>query len=156
MSVARKWRVVRNLHPLALPRSPWREAAAPSNSQGSRWVAEDSTPWPKAMLSLLIIQRQKLDGIHCSIACHWISPGSTWPLARGSPKEQQSASCQSSTGLTTGQAWLWELEAHGAAQLVPRQGHPTASKPHLTASPRETSIPAWFAHVLLSDPPPTY
>lgn len=77
-------------------------------------------------------------------------------LGKGQPKEQGSASCQSSTGLTTEQAWLWELEAHGAAQLIPRQGHPTASKFHLAASPRETSIPAWFAHVLLSDPPPTY
>lgn len=146
--MVRQWRVVRNLHPLALPRSPWRQAAAPSNSQGSRWVAEDGDSWPKATLSPLIIQREELHGIHCSIACHWISPGTTWPLARGSPKEQGRASSHSSTGLTREQAWLWEPKAHGAAQLVPRQGH-------LTASPRETSIPAWFAHALLSDPPPT-
>lgn len=129
MSVARQWRIVRNLHPLSLSRSPWRQAAAPSNSWGSRWVAEDSAPWLKATLSLLIIQRQKLDGIHCSIACHWISPGSTWPLARGSPK---------SRGVPAARA------AQGSPQSKPGSGSWRHTVLHSSSPGRDTLQPASF------------
>lgn len=111
--------------------------------------------------SLLIIQRQKLDGIRCSIACHWITAGQHVTLGKGQPQSAEVApaarAAQGSSQSTPGSAG-WRHTA--ATQPVPRRWHVTASKPHLIASPREMEhhslVCKFFFFFLLSDPQPTY